>query len=149
MTVEPYASARRVFWIVDSGSSHAGKTSIARMHNAHDNAELIHLPVHASWLNQAELFFSIVQCKALTPNDFGSLQQLARRLIALPQHRPPVPVDLHPPRPRPRLGQNHPPARAPCACRLNTATLADTSTSTTVRRTTKTRRDKGCQYTRL
>ena len=54
MTVEPYASARRVFWIVDNGSSHAGKTSIARMRKAHDNAELIHLPVHASWLNQAE-----------------------------------------------------------------------------------------------
>jgi chloramphenicol 3-O-phosphotransferase len=48
MTVEPYASARRVFWIVDNGSSHAGKTSIARMHAAHYNAELIHLPLHAS-----------------------------------------------------------------------------------------------------
>jgi hypothetical protein len=86
MTVEPYKSARRVFWIVDNGSSHAGKTSIARMHAAHDNAELLHLPVHASWLNQAELFFSIVQRKALTPNDFGSLQELARRLMDFGQH---------------------------------------------------------------
>jgi hypothetical protein len=56
------------------------------MHAAHDNAELIHLPVHASWLNQAELFFSIVQRKALTPNDFGSLQELARRLMDFGQH---------------------------------------------------------------
>ncbi|MCA1681320.1 MAG: transposase [Actinobacteria bacterium] len=86
MTVEPYASARRVFWIVDNGSSHAGKTPIARMHTAHDNAELIHLPVHASWLNQAELFFSIVQRKALTPNDFDSLPELARRLMDFAQH---------------------------------------------------------------
>jgi hypothetical protein len=86
MSVEPYASAHRVFWIVDNGSSHAGKTSIARMHAAHDNAELIHLPVHASWLNQAELFFSIVQRKALTPNDFGSLPELARRLMDFGQH---------------------------------------------------------------
>jgi len=86
MTVEPYRSARRVFWIVDNGSSHAGKTSIARMRKAHVNAELIHLPVHASWLNQAELFFSIVQRKALTPNDFGSLQELARRLMDFGQH---------------------------------------------------------------
>jgi hypothetical protein len=86
MTVEPYKSARRVFWIVDNGSSHAGNTSIARMHKAHPNAELIHLPVHASWLNQAELFFSIVQRKALTPNDFGSLQELARRLMDFGQH---------------------------------------------------------------
>jgi hypothetical protein len=86
MTVEPYASARRVFWIIDNGSSHAGKTSIARMHQAHANAELIHLPVHASWLNQAELLFSIVERKALTPNDFGSLHELATRLMDFGQH---------------------------------------------------------------
>ena len=75
-----------MFWIVDNASSHAGKTSIARMHIAHDNAELIHLPVHASWLNQAELFFSIVQRKALTPNDFASLDQLRDRLLSFGEH---------------------------------------------------------------
>ena len=31
MTSEPYASARRVFWVVDNGSSHAGQASIDRM----------------------------------------------------------------------------------------------------------------------
>lgn len=82
MTTEPYASARRVFWVVDNGSSHAGKTSIARMHDAWPTARLIHLPVHASWLNQVELYFSILQRKALTPNDFGSLEELAERLLA-------------------------------------------------------------------
>lgn len=56
------------------------------MPQAHDNAHLIHLPVHASWLNQAELFFSIVQRKALTPNDFGSLDELAQRLMDFGQH---------------------------------------------------------------
>ena len=81
MTSEPYASARRVFWIVDNGSSHAGKTSIARMQGRWENARLIHLPIHASWLNQAELFFSIVQRKALTPNNFRSLDELAQRLL--------------------------------------------------------------------
>ncbi|MCA1701145.1 MAG: transposase [Actinobacteria bacterium] len=86
MKTEPYRSARRVFWIVDNGSSHAGKTSIARMHKVHDNAQLIHLPVHASWLNQAELLFSIVQRKALTPNNFGSLAELAQRLMDFGQH---------------------------------------------------------------
>ncbi len=86
MDVEPYASARRVFWIVDNGSSHAGKTSIKRMTDAYPNATLIHLPVHASWLNQAELFFSIVQRKALTPNDFATLPELARRLTDFGQH---------------------------------------------------------------
>lgn len=86
MTVEPYRSARTVFWIVDNGSSHAGKTSIKRISDAHPNARLIHLPVHASWLNQAELLFSIVQRKALTPNDFATLPQLARHLMDFGQH---------------------------------------------------------------
>jgi len=86
MTSEPYASARRVFWIVDNGSSHAGNTSIARMQDTWPTARLIHLPIHASWLNQAELFFSIVQRKALTPNDFGSLDELTQRLVSFGEH---------------------------------------------------------------
>jgi hypothetical protein len=51
---------------MDTGSSHAGKTSIKRMRDRWPNARLIDLPVHASWLNQIELYFSIVQRKALT-----------------------------------------------------------------------------------
>ncbi len=90
MSTEPYASARRVFWIVDNGSSHAGKTSIARMSAAWPNATLIHLPVHASWLNQIELYFSIVQRKALTPNDFASLDELGARLLAFGEHYRPI-----------------------------------------------------------
>jgi len=86
MQVEPYRSARTVFWIVDNGSSHAGKTSIKRMTDAYSNARLIHLPVHASWLNQAEILFSIIQRKALTPNDFGTLPKLAHHLMDFGQH---------------------------------------------------------------
>jgi DDE superfamily endonuclease len=86
MSTEPYKSARRVFWIVDNGSSHAGKTSIKRMQDSYEHARLIHLPIHASWLNQAELFFSIVQRKALTPNDFADLDALAERLVAFGRH---------------------------------------------------------------
>jgi hypothetical protein len=71
---------------VDNGSSHAGKTSVKRMAAAHPNARLIHLPVHASWLNQIEIYFSIVQRKALTPNDFASLPDLARHLMDFGQH---------------------------------------------------------------
>jgi hypothetical protein len=52
----------------------------------HPNAALIHLPVHASWLNQIEIYFSIVQRKALTPNDFKSLPELARHLMDFGQH---------------------------------------------------------------
>lgn len=86
MTVEPYCSARTVFWIVDNGSSHAGQASIERIEGRWKNARLIHLPVHASWLNQIELYFSIVQRKALTPNDFDSLDALGERLLRFGDH---------------------------------------------------------------
>jgi transposase len=82
MTAEPYASADRVFWIVDNGSSHRGAASITRMAKAWPNAHLIHLPAHASWLDQAEIYFSAVQRKALTPNDFTDLAQIGDRLAA-------------------------------------------------------------------
>ena len=82
MTAEPYASADRVFWIVDNGSSHRGAASVKRMAKAWPNAHLIHLPKHASWLDQAEIYFSVVQRKALTPNDFTSLAQIRERLAA-------------------------------------------------------------------
>jgi transposase len=80
MTREPYASARRVFWIVDNGSSHRGPASIERMRAAWPNAQLVHLPVHASWLNQIEVVFSVIQRKVIRPADFNDLAALADRL---------------------------------------------------------------------
>ncbi len=81
MTQEPYRSASRVFWIVDNGSSHRGQSSIKRLKEAYPQAVLVHLPVHASWLNQIEIYFSIVQRKVLTPNHFESLADLEDRLM--------------------------------------------------------------------
>jgi len=86
MTKEPYASARRVFWIVDNGSSHRGRRSIKRLEGRWPNLRLVHLPVHASWLNQVEIFFSILQRKVLEPNDFEGLSVLARTLNEFEQH---------------------------------------------------------------
>jgi hypothetical protein len=43
---------------------------------------MIHTPLHASWLNQIEIFFSVIQKKVVTPNDFDSLEQLSRTLLA-------------------------------------------------------------------
>jgi hypothetical protein len=80
MSTEPYASAKRVFWVVDNGSSHAGNTSIVRMRQAWPTATLVHLPVHASWLNQIEIVFSVIQRKVIKPADFADLDALARRL---------------------------------------------------------------------
>jgi hypothetical protein len=80
MEQEPYRSAARVFWVVDNGSSHRGHTAMRRLGNAYANAILVHTPVHASWLNQVEIYFSIVQRKVLTPNDFASLEEVEQRL---------------------------------------------------------------------
>jgi transposase len=82
MTREPYASAKRVFWVVDNGSSHRGQTAIDRLTRRYPNAVMVHTPVHASWLNQVEIFFSIVQRKVVTPNDFTDLDQVQDRLAA-------------------------------------------------------------------
>lgn len=82
MSVEPYCKAQRVFVIVDNGSAHRGQRSIDRLQGAWPNLILVHTPVHASWLNQAEIYFSIVQRKVLTPNDFPDLHKLEHRLLA-------------------------------------------------------------------
>jgi len=110
MNTEPYRSARRVFWIVE----------------AQPRAWLIHLPVHAAWLNQIELYFSIVQRKALTPNDFPDLEALTRATDsvrpALPHDRSPVRVDLHSPRPQPGAGEDRRPRAPPATRGLTTQT---------------------------
>ena len=82
MTAEPYASAERVFWIVDNGSSHRGRASVDRLQREWPTLRLIHLPLHASWLDQCEIYFSIVQRKVVNPNDFTDLDQIAERLAA-------------------------------------------------------------------
>jgi len=81
MSQEPYRGAKRVFWIVDNGSSHRGQAACQRLQQRYPNLVLVHLPVHASWLNQVEVYFSVVQRKVLTPNDFPSLQAVAQRLL--------------------------------------------------------------------
>jgi transposase len=82
MSTEPYASATRVFWIVDNGSSHQGPHAVLRMGRTWPTACLVHLPIHASWLNQIEIFFSIVQRKVIKPHNFTDLDELAARLLA-------------------------------------------------------------------
>lgn len=82
MSQEPYRSADRVFWIVDNGSSHRGAAASDRLRTAWPNLILVHTPIHASWLNQIEIYFSILQRKVLTPNDFHSLEQLQKTILA-------------------------------------------------------------------
>jgi hypothetical protein len=86
MSKDPYRHARRVFWIVDNGSSHRGAACVARLRDRWKNLVVVHLPVHASWLNQIEVYFSIVQRKVLTPNDFDSLIEMEQRLLDFQDH---------------------------------------------------------------
>ena len=86
MTQEPYRSAQRVFWVVDNGSSHRGQRAIVRLQAAWPTLVLVHTPIHASWLNQIEIYFSIVQRKVLTPNDFRSLAAVEDRLLRFQVH---------------------------------------------------------------
>jgi hypothetical protein len=77
---EPYRSGERLFWIVDNGSSHRGAAAIQRLSQVDSRIILVHTPVHASWLNQVEIYFSIIQRKVLTPNDFVDLEAIRLRL---------------------------------------------------------------------
>lgn len=86
MRQPPYSQARRVFWIMDNGSSHRGAKCVARLQEKYPRLVPVHGPVHASWLNQIEIYFSIVQRKALTPNDFPSLAAVEERLLTFQTH---------------------------------------------------------------
>jgi hypothetical protein len=86
MERRPYRAAPRVFWIMDNSSIHRGARCAARLQQRWPNLIPVHTPVHASWLNQVEIYFSVVQRKALTPNDFRSLTELEQRLYAFQQH---------------------------------------------------------------
>ena len=136
MTKQPYASARRVFWIVDNGSSHRGQKSVERLERRWPNLVLVHLPVHASWLNQIEIYYSIVQRKLLEPNDFDDLADARshpQRLRApLERDRRALRLELHPRRPR-RADRPPDNPRAPTpARRMTTSELTTGSTSSTL-----------------
>ena len=85
MSQEPYASGHRVFWVVDNGPSHRGERTEARLRERWPQIRVVHTPIHASWLNQVELYFSVVQRKVLEPDDFASLDALAATLLAFGQ----------------------------------------------------------------
>ena len=86
MSQQPYRSARRVFWIVDNGSSHRGQRCVTRTVKRWPTITVVHTPVHDSWLNQVEIYFSVVQRKVLTPNDFQSIAELEHSLLGFQQH---------------------------------------------------------------
>lgn len=90
-----YRHAERLFVIVDNGSSHRGQRAVERMRHRNRRLILVHTPIHASWLNQVEVYFSILQRKVLTPNDFDSLDAVRLRLSLYEQltNRQPKPFE--------------------------------------------------------
>src|SRR6185503_8319518 len=64
-----------------------------RLHQVDSRIILVHTPVHASWLNQVAISFSIIQRKVLTPNDFADLEALRLRLALYEElsNQPPTP----------------------------------------------------------
>jgi hypothetical protein len=86
MTTPPYLTAKRVFWILDNGSSHRGLSCLLRLKSQYPNIVPVHGPVHASWLNQIEIYFSILQRKALVPNDLKSLGEAEERIMGFQKY---------------------------------------------------------------
>ncbi len=75
-----------MFWVLDNGSSHRGQASVRRLTEAYPRLVPVHLPIHASWLNQIEIYFSILERKVLTPAGAPSLDELAARILAFQSH---------------------------------------------------------------
>lgn len=111
MLQAPFCCANRVFLIVDNGSSHRGAKSVERLEGRWPNLRLIHLPIHASWLNQFEIYFSILQRKLLQPQRLPRPDQSRavdpRLRVLLRRDRRAVRVALHPRRPRPAARPDH------------------------------------------
>jgi len=82
MTQQPYASAKRVFWIVDNGSSHRGQKAIDRLARRFPNAVMVHTPVHASWLSFIEVWFSILSRKCLRRAHFADASTATHEIEA-------------------------------------------------------------------
>ena len=74
------------WWFQRKQDRHQCRASTERLQHRWPTLHLIHLPIHASWLNQVEIYFSVVQRKVLAPNDFRDLDQVQARLLAFQQH---------------------------------------------------------------
>jgi hypothetical protein len=71
---------------MDNGSSHRGQRCVDRLRRRWPTIIPVHTPIHASWLNQVEIYFSVVQRKVLAPNDLPSLTKVKDRLLRFQEH---------------------------------------------------------------
>lgn len=66
--------------VLDNGSSHVSKHTRAWF-DAHPRWHVHYTPPHASWVNQVELFFSILQRKVITNGNFASRDDLITKML--------------------------------------------------------------------
>lgn len=66
--------------VMDNGSSHVAKATKAWLAQ-HPRFCVHHTPPHASWLNQVELFFSILSRRLLRRGEFKSREELVAKII--------------------------------------------------------------------
>lgn len=66
--------------VLDNGSSHVSKYTRAWF-DAHPRWTVHYTPPHASWVNQVELFFSILQRKVIRNGDFISRNDLVSKML--------------------------------------------------------------------
>ena len=91
--------------ILDNGSSHRSKTT-KKWVAAHPRFTLCYTPVHASWLNQVELFFSILTRRLLRRGEFTSREDLLEKImnfIEVYDRTETLPLDLRPQPPQSRM----------------------------------------------
>lgn len=76
----------RIFLIMDNGSAHHPRTFPVWIKEHFPHVIVVYTPKHASWLNQVEIFFSVLTRKALTPRDVASLEALRTLLLRFVEH---------------------------------------------------------------
>lgn len=79
--VEQTPSGLELHCVVDNLATHSTK-AVEEFLDEHHQVFLHNTPTHASWLNQVELFFSILQRRLLRYGEFDSVDDLAQRVIA-------------------------------------------------------------------
>jgi len=67
---------------VDNGSSHRGKKAADRLRERWRNSSSSTCRCTRAGSTQVEIYFSVIQRKVLTPNDFADLGEVEERLLA-------------------------------------------------------------------
>jgi transposase len=77
---------RHVHVIWDNLNIHHGERWLEFNAAHHGRFSFHYTPIHASWVNQVEIFFSILSRRVLRHASFASLEELAWRLLAFIEH---------------------------------------------------------------